>query len=82
MVYSHITKICSLLNSTRYSVKRHDLSKSTTRNMGDADLKVPGLDCETGWSSAFIVIKNANKARKILSLTANQLYELSEELIS
>lgn len=63
-----IPKIGAVLNSLRASLKRKDDFLSVRKELNMSGL-LHTLDCETRWSSNFIMVSQAYAARKVLNAT-------------
>ena len=64
-VHSVVDNIRSEISALRYSTKRRDKFESVAKEL-QVNCDIPNLDCETRWSSTFIMIKNAYKCRKVM----------------
>lgn len=75
------TKNKESLNAFRSSVKRKDLYEGLTKEL-DIQVRLPIFACETLWGSTFAMVKNAYRARKVLSAVTHRICDTAVLLIS
>ena len=77
LIHDKIQQVRSLVSAINSSVKRRDLFENARKTL-KLSVSVPGLDCETRWSSTFTMVKDAYDAKRVL----NFITSTSEDLRS
>lgn len=76
-VHSKIVLIWKLVGAMRSFDKRCDLFETVKKEL-NVSCELPNMDTETKWSSTFVLISRAFKARLVLNAVVNQLEDLAD----
>lgn len=82
ITHAKIAAVRNLVHACRCSIKRRDRFEEIKKSVGSIEVSLPTLDVQTRWSSTFIMVKNARKARLVLNTMCDRMPELKPYKVS
>lgn len=79
IVHSEISSIRHAIHALSISTKRRDIFLSLCKEL-HCSVEIPGLDVDTRWSSTFIMIKKAYKAKRVIMSTISRIQDFNNTI--